>query len=157
MDLEAGTIREFERRRYEALIAHLESRRYVVHNAHRREEWGERFLSPSECTALDHSEISGCDLFVAFPGYPASPGTHIEIGWASALGKPIILLLESGCEYAFLVRGLHTVADVTYVNMPSGGLGTEQFATALASAEGRWGWSSGAPALPVSPAGRGPA
>jgi hypothetical protein len=39
----------------------------------------------------------------------------VEIGWASALRKPIILLLEDGREYAFLVRGLHTVARVTYL------------------------------------------
>ncbi|MDX3570891.1 hypothetical protein [Streptomyces sp. ID05-47C] len=50
-----------------------------------------------------------------FPGHPASPGTHIEIGWASALNKPIVLLLEANQDYAFLVRGLHTVADVTYL------------------------------------------
>lgn len=51
------------------------------------------------------------------PWPPRFPGTHIEIGWASALGKPIVLLLEDGADYAFLVRGLHTVADVTYLTI----------------------------------------
>jgi|HubBroStandDraft_1064217.scaffolds.fasta_scaffold11200_3 nucleoside 2-deoxyribosyltransferase len=143
VDPSSGEMREFERRRYEALITYLESQRYFVHNAHRRELWGKQFLSPSECTAVDYAEIRGCDLFVAFPGYPASPGTHIEIGWASALGKRMILLLESGCEYAFLVQGLHTVADVTFADMPSASLGVEQFAAALTSAEQRWARAPG--------------
>lgn len=44
-------------------------------------------MTPQQCTKIDFEEISTCDLFVAFPGSPASPGTHIEIGWASALKK----------------------------------------------------------------------
>ncbi|WP_269147326.1 nucleoside 2-deoxyribosyltransferase [Planococcus antarcticus] len=64
---------------------------------------------------MDFKEISICDLFVAFPGSPASPGTHIEIGWASALNKPIILLLEEEKDYAFLIKGLGTVANVTFI------------------------------------------
>jgi Nucleoside 2-deoxyribosyltransferase len=104
-----------ERERIDALIRRLENDGWEVHNAHRREGWGSAFMSPEECTELDFREISRCDVFVAFPGHPASPGTHVEIGWASALGKPIVLLLEDGREYAFLVRGLHTVARVTYL------------------------------------------
>lgn len=44
-------------------------------------------MTPLQCTKIDFDEISTCDLFAAFPGSPASPGTHIEIGWASALKK----------------------------------------------------------------------
>jgi hypothetical protein len=128
----------FERARYEALIGHLEGRGYAVHNAHRREAWGARFLEPEECTRLDFVEIRGADLFVALPGAPAYPGTHIEIGWASAFGKPIVLLLEENRTYAFLVRGLHAVARVTYVRVPTGGTGVEELAGALADVERRF-------------------
>jgi hypothetical protein len=82
---------------------------------------GADFLSPEECTRLDFSEIRDCDVFVAYPGDPASPGTHIEIGWAAAFGKPIVLLLEEGATYAFLVRGLNAVADVRYVRYSRAG------------------------------------
>jgi hypothetical protein len=118
VDPATGTLRAAERTRLESVIARLESDGYEVHNAHRREGWGAAFLTPEECTRLDFEEISASDVFVAFPGAPASPGTHVEIGWASALGKPVVLLLEDGAEYAFLVRGLHTVADV--VALPVG-------------------------------------
>lgn len=137
VDPEAGQLRSFVRSRYEALIDHLESGGYTVHNAHKREGWGADFLQPEDCSRLDYEQIRGCSLFVAFPGDPASPGTHIEIGWAAALGKPIILLLEDGHTYAFLVRGLHTIADVTYVAMPADEIGLEGFATALAALEDR--------------------
>lgn len=100
------------KQRFIDLIAFFEARGFEVHNAHQRESWGKSFMTPEECTKIDFDEISACDYFVAFPGSPASPGTHIEIGWASALQKPLILLLEAGKEYAFLVRGLHTVANV---------------------------------------------
>ncbi|WP_327235401.1 nucleoside 2-deoxyribosyltransferase domain-containing protein [Streptomyces sp. NBC_01317] len=112
-----GTMDTEARARIEAVIDRLEKEGYQVHNAHRRESWGAKFLTPDECTRLDYDEIAASTVFVAFPGSPASPGTHIEIGWASALGKPIVLLLEEGQDYAFLVRGLHTVADVTYLTI----------------------------------------
>jgi nucleoside 2-deoxyribosyltransferase len=137
MDAETGMIRAFERRRFEALIGHMEARGYIVDNAHRRESWGANFMAPQDCTRLDYENIRDCDLFVAFPGDPASPGTHIEIGWASALRKPMILLLEEGHTYAFLVKGLHVVSPVSYVSMPSGEVGLEQFATALDAFEAR--------------------
>ncbi|MEU9480457.1 nucleoside 2-deoxyribosyltransferase [Streptomyces sp. NPDC048191] len=117
VDPATGEMDKRYRCRFEALIDRLDSEGYVVHNAHRRESWGAAFLTPEECTRLDFDEISASDVFVAFPGAPASPGTHVEIGWASALGKPIVFLLEQDAEYALLVRGLHTVANVTVITV----------------------------------------
>ncbi|GAA3048094.1 nucleoside 2-deoxyribosyltransferase [Actinokineospora globicatena] len=126
-----GVMRPAERARLEAIIAGLEAAGHKVYNAHRREKWGAEFLTPQECTRLDLDEITASDVFVAFPGSPASPGTHIEIGWASALGKPIVLLLEEGAEYAFLVRGLHTVAPVTYLTLTPGEDPTDRIVAAI--------------------------
>jgi hypothetical protein len=127
-------IRDFDQARYEEIIAFLEKCGCAVHNAHRRGHWGASFLTPKECTRLDWEEIKASDLFIAFPGDPPSPGTHIEIGWAAAFGKPIILLLEEGGEYAFLVRGLRTVACVIYVTMPRDDTGLSCLAPVLADA-----------------------
>lgn len=117
--------------RLERLIAYLESLGYEVYNAHKREGWGRAFLPPEECTRRDFEEIAASDLFVAFPGSPPSPGTHVEIGWASALGKRMVLLLEDGAPYAFLVEGLPSVADVTLVRIPPGSDGVAQLAAVL--------------------------
>ncbi len=98
------------------LITFLESKGYSVHNAHKREHWGLEFMPPDQCTQIDYNEINKCNIFIAFPGNPPSPGTHIEIGWASAFNKKIFILLHGAEEnYAYLIRGLHTVADVTYI------------------------------------------
>ncbi|MFJ6674831.1 nucleoside 2-deoxyribosyltransferase [Actinosynnema sp. NPDC091369] len=137
VDPATGTLRAAERTRLESVIARLERDGHEVHNAHRREGWGAAFLTPEECTRLDFEEISASDVFVAFPGAPASPGTHVEIGWASALGKPVVLLLEDGAEYAFLVRGLHTVADVVFVPVGPDSDVAELVAGALRDIEAR--------------------
>ena len=137
VDPATGAMREADRTRIESVIDRLERDGYEVRNAHRREAWGAQFLTPEECTRLDFEEISTCDVFVAFPGAPASPGTHVEIGWASALGKPTVLLEEAGATYAFLVRGLHTVADVEHVEVGPGADVAEQVVTALRAVEAR--------------------
>ncbi|MGW0997784.1 nucleoside 2-deoxyribosyltransferase [Streptomyces sp. NPDC002523] len=132
---DTGVLENRFRTRFESLIHALEADGYEVYNAHRREGWGADFLTPDECTRLDYDEIRASDVFVAFPGAPASPGTHIEIGWASALGKPIVLLLEEGAEYAFLIQGLHTVADVHYVTLPAETDITTQVMTRIRAAD----------------------
>ncbi|MFJ2867438.1 nucleoside 2-deoxyribosyltransferase [Kitasatospora sp. NPDC087314] len=115
LDPATGLMPDDARAPFDLLIKHFEAQGVAVHNAHRREAWGEELMRPEQCTKLDQDEIRKADLFVALPGFPASPGTHIEIGWASAFGKPIVLLLERGREYTFLVQGLHTVATVEQV------------------------------------------
>ncbi|MFF3552446.1 nucleoside 2-deoxyribosyltransferase [Streptomyces tsukubensis] len=115
LDPETGRMPTAARGPFNVLIKHFEAQGLSVHNAHRREAWGAELMRPEQCTKLDQDEIRKADVFVALPGRPASPGTHIEIGWASAFGKPIVLLLEREHEYTFLVQGLHTVASVEYV------------------------------------------
>ena len=97
---------------FKPIIEHFENSGWKVHSAHRREGWGREFMTPDDCTRVDYEEIARCDFFVAFPGSPASPGTHIELGWASALGKPVIMLLEADKTYAYLVQGLRQVTHV---------------------------------------------
>ena len=60
---------------------------FEVHNAHLRENGGSDMMTPETCTIIDFEKISTSDYLIAFPGNPASPGTHIEPGWASALKK----------------------------------------------------------------------
>jgi len=109
---QTGMMDDSERDKIASLIDYFESSGVKVHNAHRREAWGKEFLTADVVCQLDFAEIGSADLFVGFPGSPASPGTHVEIGWASALGKPTILLLEANKKYTFLVTGLPSIANV---------------------------------------------
>ncbi|MCR6109972.1 nucleoside 2-deoxyribosyltransferase [Bacillus sp. A301a_S52] len=116
VDKNTSELEKNMKKRLVELISFLENSGYEVHNAHKRELWGKEFMTPEQCTKIDYEEIASCDIFIAFPGLPASPGTHVEIGWASAFNKKMILLLLEDLEnYAYLVRGLHTVSDVDYI------------------------------------------
>ncbi|HEV2778236.1 MAG TPA: nucleoside 2-deoxyribosyltransferase [Actinophytocola sp.] len=115
LDPSTGLMSDRDKARFTTLIEYFERHGATVYNAHRREAWGARLLTPPEATRLDFTEIRQADLFVALPGVPPSPGTHVEIGWASALGKPMVLLLEHDASHAFLVTGLETVANVELV------------------------------------------
>lgn len=110
----------------------LEKMGHTVKMAHEREKWGEELLPPEICTKLDFDDISKSDLVVAYPGNPPSGGVHIELGWASALGKQIIIIKKNKDSYSPLVLGLHTVAPiktVTYESLPQL---VEQFQALLA-------------------------
>ncbi|MFE7673759.1 nucleoside 2-deoxyribosyltransferase [Streptomyces albidoflavus] len=99
------------------VLDHFDQQGCVVHNAHRREQWGQDFMEPSQFTPLDYEQICSSDVIVALPGSPASPGTHIEVGWASANKVPMVLVLEAGKEYAGLLRGLDEFAPVKIIEV----------------------------------------
>jgi hypothetical protein len=115
VDTTTGEIQGDARERFEIVYRCLEDAGCEILSAHRLEEWGKIPVTPEECTARDFRWVREADVVVAFPGHPASPGTHIELGWASALGKPVVAVLEEKAEHAFLVRGLHTVGPVRYL------------------------------------------
>ena len=117
VDKETG---EFDREAFgsiDRILQHFDKQGCVVYNAHRREQWGQAFMEPAEFTPLDYEQICSSDVIVAVPGSPASPGTHIEIGWASANKVPMVLLLEAGKEYAGLLMGLDEFAPVKIVEI----------------------------------------
>lgn len=51
------------------LIEFLEKKGYSVHNAHKREAWGQEFMSPEQCTKIDYDEIEKCDILLLFQEY----------------------------------------------------------------------------------------
>lgn len=80
-----------------------------------REEWGEKYISPDESIKEDVNGIKQCDLFIGIPGNPISGGVHVEIGWASAFSKKMILFLEKNIEYSPMVLGLPSICDCKFV------------------------------------------
>ena len=122
VDPATGLVPPRQQERFEALIEYFESGGCTVFNAHKREKWGAAFLAAGEFTRLDFAEVSRSDVLVAIPGPPASPGTHIELGWASALGKPIVLLLERDVDYAPMLHGLAGLSPTAIVETSGGDL-----------------------------------
>lgn len=75
-----------------------------------REAWGANLMTANVCTPLDYKEMLACDAVVAYPG--ASSGVAVELGWASALRKPIILILDEGAAYTPMITGLNTLPNL---------------------------------------------
>jgi len=99
---------------------------FNVLSAHIVEQFGKNIPETSESIARrDYEWMARCDLYVAVFATNAqgefirSDGTHIEIGWACALHKPLILV-GSGIpnkQNSHLVRGLSGISKVQFLEL----------------------------------------
>ena len=106
----------------------LESLGAEVFSAHRAEKFGAEthLFTPNEVSRRDRQWMEMCDIFVAvLPVCKRSQtlmrtdGTHIELGWASALRRPIVLVTEKpfDASSSHLLKGLATVARVEHLGI----------------------------------------
>ena len=70
--------------------------------------WGRTYIEPPETVKGCYVAVASCDVFVAYPG--KSRGVHVEVGWASALKKPILLLLGPEDDSSLITLGLNSVS-----------------------------------------------
>ncbi|SAI46987.1 Nucleoside 2-deoxyribosyltransferase [Bordetella ansorpii] len=107
-------------------ISLLEAYGAQVLSAHRAEKFGAdtHLFTPDEVSRRDRAWMEQCDIFVAvLPMHPLdgtllrTDGTHIELGWASALRRPIVLVtaMPIDASASHLLKGLATVAQVEHV------------------------------------------
>lgn len=104
MDAATGMVSQDRMHHLTALRDALLEDGAAVFSAHENEDWGRGWLPPEICTPADYLAVRRADVVCAILGSPPSPGVLVELGWASALQKPIVLLLES--DPPQLVRGL---------------------------------------------------
>ncbi|MCS3803957.1 hypothetical protein HNO92_003907 [Chromobacterium alkanivorans] len=96
-------------------------------SAHLAERFGQdsHNYSPTEVVLRDYDWMVQCSLFIAIlpcdnqSQLIRTDGTHIELGWASALKKPILVLAQSHshAQLSHLVKGLACVTQVKILNM----------------------------------------
>jgi hypothetical protein len=91
-----------------SLIDWLEKKGFSVYLAHRREEWGRKKYSLENIVWSDFESLKHSDLFIAPIDSTKSIGVPIEIGWASAMDKKIIIIFNSH-HLPFFVKGLSTI------------------------------------------------
>lgn len=89
-----------------------------VFNAHHNEQWGAGWLPALECTAADFRAMQLADAVCAFVGTPPSGGVAVELGWASALGKPILLVQDRYTKSSPLINGLASITRADYLEEP---------------------------------------
>ena len=109
-----GQVEEKFRDFFNGLKAVAKESKYDYFLAHERENWGADFKGPEECVPVDFEEIKRADLIIVVPGNPISGGVHIELGWASAYGKPLHIFLEKDTKYSPVVMGLKSLTEVHY-------------------------------------------
>jgi len=100
-----------------ATLGELRRAGYEAFSAHEDEKWGEAWARPALCTPRDRDLVERADLVVAIPGPPTSGGVHIELGWASAAGKPMIVFLSEGWVPSQLVLGLPFISPTQLVRV----------------------------------------
>lgn len=111
----------------ESFIEIIEKAGYKILSAHRAELFGEISAkdSSSQVTKRDFLWIKSSQIFLAVLPIKEkgqlyrTDGTHIELGWASMLGKPVIILWDpdSADIYSHLIRGLHTLTRVRFMSI----------------------------------------
>lgn len=109
------------------LINMFECKGYKVYSAHVAERFGEltQDLKCDQVCLRDFNWMKHCDIYIAFlpkdesGSYVRSDGTYVEIGWASQLGKPIILVGEvlMCSQLSMLVRGLGSITSFEYLDI----------------------------------------
>lgn len=78
----------------------------------KREQYGKRLMTET-CTELDYEEMKNANLVIAIP--EDSKGTAVELGWASILGKQIILILNKERRYTPLISGLGDITNTQII------------------------------------------
>ncbi|MGW0472608.1 hypothetical protein [Streptomyces coeruleorubidus] len=117
MDWSTGELNPCRKNYLQTLRQAFIDRGHAVFNAHQNEQWGRGWLAPEVCTPADFLAVSNADVLCVIVGEPPSPGVMVEIGWASALGVPIVLLQE-GDSVPALVAGIGEVTSTTRCRLP---------------------------------------
>jgi len=77
---------------------------------HRDEgDWGELYILPEDIAEICFKHIESSSLVIVFPG--KSRGVHIEIGYAAALRKKMIVFLRQGETESTLLQGLGRITE----------------------------------------------
>lgn len=122
------------RERLDAVIDHLEADGWSVDNAHKREQWGTRLDSPYTAVTADLEGIEDAGIVVAILGSPASPGVQLEIGFALARNKKLVLIADSDDPMPYLIRGVVERESVVLVRQSDSRQGNYELGEAISDA-----------------------
>ncbi|MFB7662628.1 hypothetical protein ACFC1R_01595 [Kitasatospora sp. NPDC056138] len=84
----------------------------AVYSAHHSDAWTVAGRAPEPRVPSDFRALQTADLVFAYVGAPLSAGVSLELGWASALRKPVVLLVDEAITHNPLIATIEQVAPV---------------------------------------------
>jgi len=84
----------------------------AVYSAHHSDAWTVAGRAPEPRVPSDFRALQTADLVFAYVGAPLSAGVSLELGWASALRKPIVLLVDEAITHNPLIATIEQVSPV---------------------------------------------
>ncbi|MER5867412.1 hypothetical protein [Kitasatospora sp. NPDC002040] len=84
----------------------------AVYSAHHSDAWTVAGRAPEPRVPSDFRALQTADLVFAYVGAPLSAGVALELGWASSLRKPIVLLVDEAITHNPLIATIEQVAPV---------------------------------------------
>jgi nucleoside 2-deoxyribosyltransferase len=118
MDWEVGAVIPEWRSRFDSLRRDFIEAGAEVFSAHHNESWGSKWLPPEECTPSDFHAMAAADVVCAIVGSPPSGGVSVELGWASAMLKPVVVILSPTGGHTPLIDGLGAITRTAYLEDP---------------------------------------
>jgi nucleoside 2-deoxyribosyltransferase len=91
---------------WESITAALEKSGHEIFSAHRREEWGTKLDPPDAALVADLGGLRWSEIVIAYVGDPPSPGVQLELGYALALERRLIIFIDVGQAEPYLIRGM---------------------------------------------------
>jgi hypothetical protein len=116
LDAHDGRYPQSERQTIETIYDRLTARGWTIHNAHRRERWGDSIDTPYSALVKDLEAIDDSEQLVAIVGDPPSPGVQLEIGFALARGKRILVICGRPGGLPYLMRGVIEHESATFIS-----------------------------------------
>lgn len=104
-----GILQAESKNRLVYILGMLRDLGYEVFNAIETEEWGKSTPSATNYTSRDFDELKDSNYFLAFLG--DSHGVSLEIGWASALNKKILICKTKDNSTTPLIEGIQSFSN----------------------------------------------
>jgi len=92
----------------------------AVYSAHHDEAWVTRGAAPERRAPSAFRAMQVADLAFAYIGSPLSAGVALELGWASAMRKPIVLLVDQAVAHSPMISTLEEVSPVLPMEFDNG-------------------------------------
>ncbi len=117
LGVDAASMLDGFRRVWAGVADELERCGHDVFSAHKREAWGAAIDSAAVALKADVEGLIDTDVVIAYVGCPPSPGVQLEIGYALAAQKDLVVFIDRDQSVPYLVRGLSDMRRATVVEI----------------------------------------